>query len=166
MAKDIQQFEKELFDESDGSRFSRMIEQFKKEFETETLPVLKRYVREGKIVHWRNFLLPDIIDLIDDNDNTHSEFFEWALTQKELAYWSVDGMLKSAGRNAYGPLTAMAANDSTPLQLRAKIIKSLALHSKQAFDRELPKDPGYWKKEDLRLEELRSWQENGFPKGA
>ena len=46
-----------------------------------------------------------------------------------------------------------------------KAIKSISVYSKQPFDRELPKDPGYWKLEDLRILEVETWQKNGCPVG-
>lgn len=166
MAKDIQQFEQDLFAESDGSKFSKIKDKFIKEHGTAALPALTRYVQEGKIIHWRNFLLTDIINLIRENDSSYKDFFAWALTQKPLVYWSIDGLLKSAGSEAYETIVAVASDENAALDTRAKAIKSLAVHSKQPFDRSLPTDPGYWKKENLRLEELTAWKQNGYPQGG
>lgn len=166
MAKDLAQLEKELFEEPDGSKFSKLKDKFIKAFGADTLPALTKYAREGKLLHWRNFLLTDIIGLVKEGDPTYADFFNWSVTQKGLAYWSVDGLLKTQGPEAYGQLTAIALDESHALEIRSKAIKSLAVHSQQPFDRALPTDPGYWKKENLRLDEVVAWQQNGYPKGG
>lgn len=167
MAKTRAQFELELFNESDGSKFAKQKDKFIAAFSSdEVLPVLIRYVKEGKLLHWRNFLLTDIIELINNNDASYADFFRWALTQQELTYWSVDGLLKTAGAGAYEVLVKLAADELQQTSNRAKAIKSLAAHSSQPFDRQLPVDPGYWKPEQLRIDELMSWQAAGYPHGA
>ena len=44
-------------------------------------------------------------------------------------------------------------------------MKSLAMVSGQPFDRSLPKDPGKWKQNDIRMQELDHWISEGRPDG-
>jgi len=69
------------------------------------------------------------------------------------------------GRDAYQPVLQLAMDETVKLETRAKAIKCLAQHSKQHFDRNLPSDPGHWKKEDLRISELRTWSSERFAPG-
>ncbi|MFA7337424.1 MAG: SMI1/KNR4 family protein [Candidatus Obscuribacterales bacterium] len=41
----------------------------------------------------------------------------------------------------------------------------MARTSLQSFNRGLNRDPGYWEEKDFRLDELRLWQDAGFPQG-
>ncbi|ACU63107.1 SMI1/KNR4 family protein [Chitinophaga pinensis] len=166
----LQDLSTQLLNESDGNKFaklkSKLISQYGATDTTQVLEILTTYAREGKLLHWRNFLMTDIIGLIPQGDRQYAAFFEWAITIPNLTYWAVDGLLKTSGQQAYDQLITLATNDQLPVDNRAKAIKSLALHSQQPFDRQLPADPGYWKIPDLRLEELLNWQKNGYQTGA
>ena len=94
------------------------------------------------------------------------EFFAWAVTKQNLAYWGIDGLLKSMGKDAYESVVALAISDSQPQQVRAKAVKSLAVLSRQPFDAGLSQDPGHWKADSLRLDDVLAWQRDGYPDGA
>lgn len=159
-----------LFAETDGNKFAtlkdKLIRSYAGKDRQAVIEALVRYAREGRLMHWRAFLMTDIIQLVAPAENSWRSFFEWAVTEPALAYRATDGLLKTAGREAYPALVALAANENLPTEKRAKAVKSLAMYSRQPFDRELPSDPGYWKPEQLRLDELIAWQEQGYPDGA
>ncbi|WP_426073669.1 SMI1/KNR4 family protein [Janthinobacterium sp. DSP2-3-3] len=159
---------RKLFDETDGSKFSRLKDRLLKNHAANerqaVLAILIAYAREGQLLHWRAFLMSDIVQLAEADE--HTAFFAWALEQPELTYRAIDGMLKSIGKAAYAPLVALAAADTSPLNVRAKAIKSLAVFSRQPFDAGLPYDPGHWKAEQLRLADVLAWQRDGNPDGA
>jgi hypothetical protein len=165
----LQELSDKLFNEADGSKVARIKDNLISKFgSTETdqvLEVLTRYTREGKLLHWRNFLLTDIIRLIPQDDVRYAPFFEWAITIPDLTYWAIDGLLKTSGRKAYNQLVTLACNELLIVSIRAKAIKSLAIHSRQPFDRQLPNDPGYWKIPDLRIGEIIDWQKTGYQSG-
>ncbi|RBL89985.1 SMI1/KNR4 family protein [Chitinophaga flava] len=158
-----------LYEEKDGSRFStlkdKLIKTFAGKDREAVIRSLTQYAREGQLLHWRAFLMTDIIGLVAPGEMAWRPFFEWSITIPALTYWGIDGLLKTAGREAYPVLIALATHDAQPVSERAKAIKSIALYSRQPFDRELPSDPGYWKPEQLRLTELLQWQEQGYPDG-
>lgn len=159
-----------LFAETDGTRFARLkdrfIQRFASEQPAEVLAALQSYVRQGRLAHWRAFLMTDVVRLCAPGDAAQAPFFEWCLAQPELAYWAVDGLLKTAGAQALPALVAVAVDAQRPCEVRAKAVKALALHSGQGFDRDLPSDPGYWRPQDLRLNELIQWQQDGYPQGG
>jgi hypothetical protein len=142
MAKTIEELQKNLFSEKDGSKFSKtkdkLIKQFSENNRDQVVDMLMEYSRHGSLLHWRNFLLTDIIRLVHDQEISYAAFFEWALSQPELMYWSIDGILKTKGADAYEALVALAVNDQLRMDVRAKAIKSIAVRSKQPFDRDLP----------------------------
>lgn len=155
--------------ETDGSKFdrlkNRLIKKYGESHRKEVLDILTSYAFHGRINHWRNFILTDIIRLQYEGETLYSSFWEKAILHPDLAYWSVDGLLKSNGKDSYSSLVLLLDNVSYPLEVKAKIIKELAQHSKQLFDRNLPSDPGYWKENDLWLDEIRIWAESSFPEG-
>lgn len=160
----------QLFAEKDGSKFSlqkdKLIKNFAGKDRHAVINILIQYSREGALLHWRNFLLTDIIRLAAPGEKAYSSFFEWTLTVPELSYWGVEGLLKTSGREAYAQLVELAANPGTAIAVRANAIKRLSQYSRQLFDRELPSDPGYWKPEQLRMNELLAWQQAGYPDGT
>ena len=104
MAVTIKQLEEKLFNENDGSKFSKIKDRLIKlfaEYEREkVLEILIQYSKSGKILHWRAFLLTDIIALVKENETGYIKFFEWTITQPELTYWGIDGLLKTKGQKA------------------------------------------------------------------
>ena len=167
--KNLEKLKKQIIDETDGSKFSKLIEKLLKKYSSTDreyiLETLTEYAKYGQIIHWRNFLLNDIIKLINEKETEYISFFEWCVNQPELTYWGIDGLIKTKGENSFPTLIELAKNESLKTSIRAKAIKSISMYSKQAFDRELPKDPGHWKVEDLRIEELKNWQLNDYPIG-
>lgn len=165
-----EELENKLSEETDGTKFSRLKDKLIKNFgESEREAVIRtfmHYAREGKLKHWRGFLMTDIISLVKEGEDAYAAFFKWALTDPELAYWAVNGFLKTAGREAYPLLVSMATDDAVQLVVRANAIKCLSVHSEQKFDSGLPGDPGYWKPEQLPVQALLTWQEEGHPQGA
>ncbi|MDO5692642.1 MAG: SMI1/KNR4 family protein [Pseudomonadota bacterium] len=170
MSKDkLEQLEVELFKETNGSRFAYLKEKLiAKHVDAQrdaVLAIIERYVREGPIAHWREFLMADAVKLCRGQDQTLFPFFNWALGQPELAYWAVDGLLKTGPASALPTLCRLACDQSRDVEVRAKAIKSLALYADQTFDRNLPADPGHWREDQLPLDVLLQWQRDGFPRG-
>jgi SMI1 / KNR4 family (SUKH-1) len=159
-----------MTDETDGSKLAKHIDQLiGQQVATDRAAVIEcliSYVKSGRIVHYRPFVLPRLIDLIHEGESAYAAFFEWALSQEELAYWAVDGLLKIQGRAAYDLLCHKAFDQEAVLSVRAKAIKSIALHSLQTFDAGLPNDPGYWTLADLPLTAIANWQKDNFPQGV
>ncbi|MCC7645420.1 MULTISPECIES: SMI1/KNR4 family protein [unclassified Janthinobacterium] len=159
---------RKLFDETDGVKFSKLKDRLLKKHAAEerqaVLDILTAYAREGQLLHWRAFLMTDIVALAEPGE--YGDFFSWSLEMDGLAYWGVDGMLKSMGKEAYARLVALAAAEDAKLSVRAKAVKSLAVFSRQPFDAGLPTDPGHWKAERLGLTDVLAWQRDGYPDGA
>ena len=159
---------RKLFDETDGSKFATLKDRLiKKHGETDRLAVLEilsAYAREGQLLHWRSSLVNSMVGLIQAGEQ--GEFFTWAVTQSTLAYWGIDGLLKSRGKDAYDTVVALAVTGAMPLEVRAKAVKSLAVFSRQPFDAGLSQDPGHWKLDSLRLDDVLAWQRAGYPDGA
>lgn len=159
---------RKLFDETDGSKFATLKDRLiKKHGETDRLAVmeiLSAYAREGQLLHWRSSLVNSIVGLMQPQEM--KDFFTWAVTMPELSYWGIDGLLKSLGKEAYDTVVALAVADAMPREVRAKAVKSLAVFSRQPFDAGLSQDPGHWKLDSLRLDDVLAWQRAGYPDGA
>lgn len=169
MAQTIKQLREDLFSEANGNKFdkikNKLIKGFSDDSRREVIEIFIEYSKSGRLLHWRNFLLTDIIALVKENETAYSIFFQWTITKPELTYWGIDGLLKTQGEEAYETLSNLVLNKTLEVETRAKAMKSIAVHSKQPFDRNLPKDPGYWKIENLRIQELIHWQNQGYNQG-
>lgn len=167
--KKLDKLRQQIVDETDGNKFHQLIQKLLKKYsETDreyVLGILTEYAKNGQILHWQNFLLTDIIKLVNQDEVHYIDFFKWCVTRPELTYWGIDGLLKTNGKKSFSALIEILKNESFKTSIRAKAIKSISIFSKQPFDRELPKDPGHWKVEDLRIVEVEIWQKNGYPSG-
>jgi hypothetical protein len=165
----IDDLRQKLFAETDGIKFSNLKDKLIKLYgESErklTIEIFEQYIKEGKITHWREFLMTDLIDLILENESEYSNFFEWTVTTPKLSYWGIDGLIKTKGKNSYRKLVEIIVNESCQISIRAKAIKSISEFSRQPFDFGLPSDPGYWKKENFKIQEILEWQKNGYLDG-
>jgi len=164
-----EQLIKKLEKETSGIVFSNLKDQLIRMYgvtnRSEVLDCLMNYVFNGQIMHWRTFLLTDIIKLQSEKEYSYTPFWEKAIQEPLLSYWSIDGLLKTKGCEAYPELVKLINDSSVKLDSRAKAIKEISVHSQQLFDKNLPSDPGYWKEEDLRVNEVNEWASAGFPRG-
>ena len=86
------------------------------------------------------------------------------LHERSENYWIVRFVSKLVHKDAYDFLIDVIKSEEA-LEVRANAMKSLAMVSKQTFDRNLPKDPGFWKHTDIRIQELDQWINEGRPDG-
>lgn len=93
------------------------------------------------------------------------EIFRGGLKDQAIRYWAILGLIRTAGCDAYEDLAEVARSAQFSLDERAHALQMLARTSLQPFNRGLNRDPGHWKENDLRLDELNDWQRAGFPKG-
>ncbi|MFV0330482.1 MAG: SMI1/KNR4 family protein [Dysgonomonas sp.] len=168
MAATIEQLKEKLFTELDGTKFDRLKNQLIKKFGTDNrkgvIDIFIHYVKEGQLKHWREFLLTDLIELVDEGEKEYSHFWEENFKNPKLSYWSVDGLLKTKGEEAY-PLLINMLDGDYPEGIKNKIVKGLSEYSKQPFDRGLFPDPEHWKAGSRRIDEIMLWQQNGYPNG-
>jgi hypothetical protein len=105
------------------------------------------------------------VDLVAEGDTAYAGFFEVGLSDPHLAYWSIEGLVRVAGRSSFPALAQFALNPAHPLEGRGKAIREMALLSGQRFIQGLPSDPGHWTATDLPIKELQEWVAAGFPLG-
>jgi hypothetical protein len=128
---------------------------------------LVAYMQFGKIDHVRTYVCSLISEMMNaQRCGRLVDIFRRGLADNALRYWSVDGLALTAGSDSYKDLCAIALNEDCRLDERAKALQTLARTSLQPFNRGLNSDPGYWEEKDLRLDELKQWQDAGFPQGA
>jgi len=167
--KNLDKLKNQIIDETDGNKFSKLIKKLLKKNSSSdreyVLDILMEYAKNGQILHWRNFLLSDIVNLVNEDESKYINFFEWCVTQPKLTYWGIDGLTKTKGKKSFSTLIELSKNESLETETRAKSIKSISIYSKQPFDRDLPEDPGYWELKDLRIKEVENWQKNGYQDG-
>ena len=164
-----QSLSERLFTENDGVEVDRLVKRLIKqstEHREAVIEIFMEYARSGPVLHWRAFVISlGILPLIKSGETRYRGFFEQCLEDPSRAYWSVNGLIKTAGRDSYPTLTAFALNPSNRTEDRANAIKCLAIHGGQTFIKGLPSDPGYWPEEDLPLQQLEEWSKTGYAQG-
>jgi SMI1 / KNR4 family (SUKH-1) len=133
---------------------------------SESMPVLRDYSANGAIDHVRTHTCALLADLIDEGDRSFAAFFEAGLSDPALAYWSVKGLARSAGKSSYQVLTSFALDPAHRAEGRGRAVRELALLSGQHFAEGLPADPGQWTEGDLPIEQLQRWAADGYPDGV
>ena len=87
------------------------------------------------------------------------------LTDKhDESYWVMEFVTKLVKKESYEFLIDVIKSDEH-LEVKANAIKRLAIVSGKHFDRNLPKNPGHWKENDIRIDELNKWIEDGCQDG-
>jgi hypothetical protein len=132
----------------------------------EAKTVLAEYVRDGAIDHMKAHACSSLAKAVKEPHAEFAEFFREGLADPGVRYWSILDYTNSAGKRAYDELIRLAEDDGLPLAERAHAIKCISRFSKQTFDRRLPADPGFWKKEHLRPFEVRAWAASGYADGV
>jgi hypothetical protein len=153
---------------TDGEEIHRLIKKLRRcgaNQRGEVLEAFLRYMRDGKMEHWRAFIIDDALALIEDGEVEYASAFLAGLEDPVTAYWSVVGVAKTLQAESYARLTEFALDAERELESRAHAVRVLALSSNQTFIAGRPSDPGFWKEEDLPLAELREWRDSGFPNG-
>lgn len=78
----IEKLGQQLFDETDRNKFSKLKDKLLKKYSTtdreKILEIFIGYTKNGRFLHWQNFLMTDIINLVEENENI--DYFEWTLT--------------------------------------------------------------------------------------
>ncbi|WLD14173.1 SMI1/KNR4 family protein [Planctellipticum variicoloris] len=168
MAKSVEDLRAKLFSAKDGGVAHSIISKLSKAAESgddQAKKMLADYALEGPVEHMRETACSTLARAVSEADSDLSQVFQRGLTDPRIRYWSILGFIKTSGRGAYEELARLAADATFSLADRGKAIKCLATHSNQAFDRNLPTDPGFWKEQDLRIAEIAVWAKGGFPEG-
>lgn len=123
------------------------------------------YMLNGKIEHWRSFIIPNAIELIEEGESQFASSFESALLDPDTAYWALAGLEKTLQKDSIETLLTFALDSKNEIEDRAHAIKLLAKTSNQTFIRGLPDDPGHWKEEQLPIDSILDWKSDGCPDG-
>jgi hypothetical protein len=150
---------------TDGIRAHDLIRNLLRADASDSVPVLMEYATNGPLGHVRKHVASRLAELIPEGDSSYADFFEAGLSDKELAYWSIEGLVRVSGRASFPMLTQFALDPVHPVEDRGKAIREMALLSGQRFIQGLPSDPGHWRVTDLPINELQQWAANGFPPG-
>jgi len=129
------------------------------------IDALVEYLDRGSISHARTHVMAMLAGLPTSYISHLAERFAVELRQKATRYWAIKGVAATMGPAGYPLLVQLAKSEKLSAEERAHAIKCLAQASGQPFDRGLPKDPGFWKAQDLRVREVVAWEAAGFPKG-
>lgn len=128
--------------------------------------ILVEYMASGRVNHMRDFACSSLAKTVGQSDVELALQYENGLSDDTIRYWSILGYTNILGPGAYENLTKLVHCESLPTEERAHAVKCLSSISQQTFDRQLPDDPGEWEEGDIRLEEIVSWAESGYPDGV
>jgi hypothetical protein len=73
--KNLEKLRQQIIDEINGSKFSNLVQKLLKKYSStdreSVLNILMDYSTNGQIVHWRNFVLTDIIKLVNEEETKY-----------------------------------------------------------------------------------------------
>ena len=162
---------------TDGIEFAHAVEKYyKKEKKNKVLSVKElaqnlSYILVNNLSDDGNWgvliYLEDLLKTtkIDNVEEVKIKLLDIINNHKSGEYSAIKCYAYLLEKDAYEKLLSIIFNEEESFVLRALSIKLISNISKQTFDLNLPKDVGYWKEEDLRLEEIKIWQENGMKDG-
>jgi hypothetical protein len=167
MTRSVRELRDRLFSASDGrSAFDAAAALLAgmKDGDREARRILFEYVVDGTYAHLREHITAQIAELAPEQDAEARAFFLRGLAIPAAQYWSVLGLIRAAGSDAYPDLVRIAADEAVDMETRAHAVKRLALHSRQLFDRAIDTDRNF-KLKQLLLDEVLAWQDAGYPRG-
>jgi hypothetical protein len=126
---DLKASTRQLFATNSGTDVDRLVKRLVKESAQQrevVVEILMDYARRGPVQHWREFVMLRILDLVEPGQDEHRGFFEETLRDPRTAYWSVSGLMKTAGRRSYETLTSCALDTSVEAEVRANAVRCLA----------------------------------------
>jgi hypothetical protein len=150
---------------TNGGRAHDLIDDLLRAETGETIPILMEYAISGPLDYVRTDVCARLAALVPEGDAAYASFFEAGLSDPNLAYWSIQGLVRVSGESSFPGLTRFALNPANAVDDRAKAIREMALLSGQRFIQGLPTDPGHWKVSDLPIKELEDWAAGGFSHG-
>jgi len=127
---------------------------------------LAEYMASGQVEHMRDFACASLAETLNESDWELAPGFEAGLSDESIRYWSILGYANTLGSKSYDLLTNLLHDTSLPVEDRAHAVKCLSTLSRQTFDRQLSDDPGDWEEGDIRLDEIISWAQAGYPEGV
>ena len=150
---------------TDGIRAHDLIRDLLRAEANDSVPILMDYATGGPLGHVRTHAAAKLAELIPEGDSSYAGFFEAGLSDAELAYWSIQGLVRASGKSSFPALTQFALNPAHRVEDRGKAIREMALLGGQRFIQGRPSDPGHWKAADLPINELQAWAADGFQPG-
>jgi hypothetical protein len=101
-----------IFECRNGIDLDKLLKKLQKQATpAERRGVLMDYAIRGRILHWRSFVIPDIIELTAPDEAAMFDFFAARLKSPRTAYWAIEGLVKAGGRRAY-PIVAESSSNA------------------------------------------------------
>jgi hypothetical protein len=172
MAKiSTQKLEQQLFDAPNVGDANDALEKLKKRMAVEPTAIhaVQRYALEGKFPVTRAWCLGALNEIVQANDLKFNQHFEHGLHDNAysmIAYYSLLGLLKTRGSDAYGFLVE-TFQQFPDRSVNTYLLQALSQRSKQQFDLGLQGDAGHWSPEEVkkRLPLVIEWAKAGFQEG-
>jgi hypothetical protein len=99
---------------------------------SDSVVILMEYAISGPLDHVRTHVSARLVDLVPEGDAAYVSFFEAGLSDPNLAYWSIQGLVR-VSESSFPTLTRFALNPAHAVDDRAKAIREMALLSGQRF---------------------------------
>ncbi len=157
-----------LFDTNDGGIACDAINALTKRAKKgnhEAKSILAEYVGTGRVPWMRTHACSCLATTIAPTDMDFAEVFERRPVRPAHTLLEHSRLHHDPGSwRLSGPDENRRGRDRSHRGPSARH-RRLASFSKRRFDRQLPPDPGKWEASDLRLGELATWAQAGYPDG-
>ncbi len=163
-----------LFEANDGSEVFNAIDKLvktAKKSETARVKIidaLMGFSEETQLSHLRSLVIPSINEIVKENENQYGEYYKAKIEHGDdhEAYYAIEGYAKVMQKSAYGFLTDVLLSRKLNMECEALIVCELSHLSNQPFDLGTPYDKPQWTENDLKLDQIKKWQSDGYPDGS
>lgn len=171
--ENIDKIVEQLFSAKDGSAASDIVEKLMKiakkdnNKRTAIIEVLMKYSDETFMKHIGSFVVSDINELVNENETEYEGFYKSKIeTGDSMAiYNAIKGYAKIMQKASYDYLIEILFSRKLDVECSALIVCELSHLSNNPFDQGSPWEMNEWKFSDLKLKDIATWKEAGYPDG-
>ena len=169
----IEQLLGQLFEAKDGVAAFEVIDKLKRAAKKSTskrtaiIEGMMKYSEETPFSHLKSLVIPSINDIVNENENQYADYYKAKIKNGDdaEAYYAIEGYAKIMQKEAYDFLVEMLLSRKLNMECEALIVCELSHLSNQPFDNGNPYEKRAWTDNDLKLEEIEKWKNDGYPDG-
>lgn len=171
--EDLDKLIAELFDAKDGVVAFNAIDKLKKTAKksastrNKIIDAMMKYSEETELSHLKSLIIPSINEIVHENENQYADFYKAKIERGDQAevYYAIEGYAKVMQKAAYDLFVDVLLSRKLDMECEALIVCELSHLSDQPFDLGSPYEKRQWKDNDLKLEQIKKWQDDGYPDG-
>lgn len=171
--EDLDKLIAELFDAKDGVVAFNAIDKLKKiakkspSTRNKIIDAMMKYSEETELSHLKSLIIPSINEIVHENENQYADFYKAKIERGDQTevYYAIEGYAKVMQKAAYDLFVDVLLSRKLDMECEALIVCELSHLSDQPFDLGSPYEKRQWTDDNLKLEQIKKWKDDGYPDG-